>query len=74
MADTTTFSLGDMVSIDANVDNVGKVLDMRTRHGALEYLIERTGHTQPGSTPPDHGDAEWVAAERLQLVEDARTP
>ena len=70
----TTFSLGDMVCIDANADNVGKVLDMRTRHGALDYLIEHPGHTEPGSTPPDHGDAEWIAAERLQLAKDARRP
>ena len=51
MSHTTTFSLGDMVSIDAKVDNVGKVLDMRTRHEALEYLIEHPGHTHPGSIP-----------------------
>ena len=74
MAHATTFSLGDVVSIDAKADDGGKVLDMRTRHGALEYLIEHPGHTRPGSVPPDHGDAEWIAAERLQLAEDVQIP
>ena len=74
MSHATTFSLGDKVCIDASPENVGKVLDMRTRDGALDYLIEHPGRTHAESAPTDHGATEWIAAERLQLAKDVSTP
>ena len=74
MANNTTFSLGDVVSIDGKGEAGGKVLDMRTRHDAIEYLIEHAQPSHSAGAPADHGEAEWIAADWLSLTESLRMP
>ena len=74
MTNESVLSLGDVVWIDAKDSHFGKVLDMRTHNGTIEYLIEHARRVQAVGAPSVHSAHEWIAAGRLQLAEDKQMP
>jgi hypothetical protein len=66
----TALPLGAVVWIDTPGSDFGKVLDMRTHNGVLDYLVEHPTRAHPEGGAPLKPAHEWIAADRLQVAED----
>ena len=74
MANETALPLGAVVWIDTPGGDFGKVLDMRTHNGVLDYLIEHPPPPLEPGQPPVKPPHTWIAADRLQIAEGKQMP
>ncbi len=70
----TALPRGAVVWIDIPGGDFGKVLDMRTHNGKVDYLIEHPPLPAEPGQPPSKPAHSWIAAEQLQVAEGKLMP